>query len=218
MDSRDEEIKSLRLIIEELRRENAALREIAAENARLKERIAELERRLGLNSSNSSKPPSSDGFQKSPSRVQNLREQSGKMVGGQPGHEGFTLNQVENPDIIKQHKITHCPCCNKDLSDVPIDSVVRRQVFDVPEIKPTITEHQFEIKYCPGCNKRVEAPKEPFANAPVQYGHNAKTIVAYFNAENSIPIERTANAMQDVFGLKMSVGTVENIIQTCSRS
>ena len=71
----------------------------AAEIAALKARIAELERRLGLNSSNSSKPPSSDGLKK-PARVSSLRESSGKKAGGQPGHKGETLRQVANPDKI----------------------------------------------------------------------------------------------------------------------
>jgi len=59
----------------------------------LLERIEELERRLGLNSSNSGKPPSSDGFKK-PSRVNNQREKTGRKSGGQAGHEGTTLRQV----------------------------------------------------------------------------------------------------------------------------
>ena len=68
----------------------AALR---AENAALTARLAELERRLGLNSSNSGKPPSSDGLKK-PARVSSLRERSGKKPGGQKGHKGETLRQV----------------------------------------------------------------------------------------------------------------------------
>ena len=77
----------------------AALR---AENAVLKERIAELERRLGLNSANSSKPPSSDGLKK-PARVKSLRERSGKKPGGQKGHKGETLRQSAEPDEIVDH-------------------------------------------------------------------------------------------------------------------
>ena len=74
----------------------AALR---AENASLKARIAELERRLGLDSSNSGKPPSSDGLKK-PARVNSLRERSGKKPGGQKGHKGETLRQVADPDEV----------------------------------------------------------------------------------------------------------------------
>ena len=65
-------------------------------------RIAELERRLGLNSSNSGKPPSSDGLKKPP-RVSSLRESSGKKTGGQKGHPGGTLCQVEKPDAAIDH-------------------------------------------------------------------------------------------------------------------
>jgi transposase len=70
----------------------ALIRAQAAEIAALKARIAELERRLGLNSSNSGKPPSSDGLKK-PARVRSLREKSNRTPGGQKGHKGETLRQ-----------------------------------------------------------------------------------------------------------------------------
>ena len=75
----------------------ALIKAQAAEIAALKVRIAELERRLGLNSSNSGKPPSSDGLKKPP-RVTSLREPSDKPSGGQKGHKGETLRQVAGQD------------------------------------------------------------------------------------------------------------------------
>lgn len=69
----------------------AIIAELRAQNAVLMARVAELERRLGLDSSNSGKPPSSDGLKKPPSRTGSLREPSGKATGGQPGHPGKTL-------------------------------------------------------------------------------------------------------------------------------
>ena len=100
----------------------AALR---AENAALKARMAELERRLELNSSNSGKPPSSDGLKK-PARVRNLRERSGKKPGGQMGHKGETLRQslskVASPSSnFPAQAITSSPC-RSDLTTLKSSS------------------------------------------------------------------------------------------------
>ena len=78
-------------------------------------RIAELERRIGLNSSNSGKPPSSDGLKKPP-RVSSLREPSGKKTGGQRGHPGETLRRVETPDATIDHYPAACAVCGEPLS------------------------------------------------------------------------------------------------------
>jgi len=72
---------------------------------RLEARIRELEQRLSKNSSNSSKPPSSDGLSKPP-RTTLLRENGKNKSGGQPDHKGETLKQTETPDIIKKHVLT----------------------------------------------------------------------------------------------------------------
>jgi transposase len=94
-------------VIAALRAENAVLR---AENVALTARVAELERRLGLDSRNSGKPPSSDGLTKPP-RVSSLREPSGKTTGGQPGHSGKTLRRTETPDATINHYPAACAAC-----------------------------------------------------------------------------------------------------------
>ena len=82
----------------------------AAQIAALMARVAELERRLGLNSSNSGKPPSSDGMKK-PARMASLRERSNKKPGGQKGREGETLRQSAVPDAIVDHFPAICSGC-----------------------------------------------------------------------------------------------------------
>jgi transposase len=96
-------------IIETLQAENALLR---SENAALMARLAELERRLGLNSG---KPPSSDGLKK-PVRVSSLRESSGKKSGGQKGHPGETLRRVDTPDATIHHYPQTCSACGEPLT------------------------------------------------------------------------------------------------------
>ena len=140
--------------IEPKREELVALvRAQAGEIAALKARLAELERRLGLNSSNSSKPPSSDGLKKKAARrTSSLRERSGKKPGAQPGHQGETLLQVAHPDEIVDHRPEICSGCGGGLGPDAAEDFVARQVFDLPEPKPLIvTEHRAYSCRCAAC-------------------------------------------------------------------
>src|SRR5580692_954256 len=117
-----------------LQAENAALR---SQVTALMARIAELERRLGLHSGNSGKPPSSDGLKK-PVRVSSLRERSGKKTGGQNGHRGETLRRSETPDATIDHFPQTCAGCGEALSAAMATDHIARQVFDLPEPQPLI--------------------------------------------------------------------------------
>src|SRR6516165_4936916 len=135
-----------------LRSENAALREMIARQSEaigvLEARIVDLERRLDLDSSNSSKPPSSDGLKKPP-RVKSLRERSGKRTGGQKGHPGKTLRQVEVPDAVIDHYPAICSGCGTALTAAMATSHIARQVFDLPEPQPlVVTEHRAHVCRC----------------------------------------------------------------------
>jgi hypothetical protein len=103
---------------------------------------AGLERRLGLNSSNSGKPPSSGGLKKPP-RVSSLRQPSGKKTDGQKGHPGTTLRRTETPDATIDHYPEACAACSESLTAAMATGHVARQVFDLPEPTPLIvTEHR----------------------------------------------------------------------------
>ena len=100
-------------------------------------RISELERCLGLNSSNSGKPPSSDGL-KQPPRTSSLRQPSGKKPGGQRGHPGETLRRSETPDAVIDHYPPNCAACGEPLTEAMATDFAARQVFDLPEPQPLI--------------------------------------------------------------------------------
>ena len=84
----------------------------------LEAEVAELKRRLGMNSTNSSKPPSSDSPFIKPT-PKSLRRRSGRRPGGQPGHPGSTLALVADPNERKRHEPGPCTGCGADLSDAP---------------------------------------------------------------------------------------------------
>lgn len=117
----------------------------------LNERVRELEIRLGKDSHNSHKPPSSDEptFRR-PAR-KSLRKRSGKKPGGQPGHLGCTRLQVEEPDEVHLHAPDSCARCGDDLRDVASCRSQQRQVFDLPPLRLHVHEHQVHDKRCPGC-------------------------------------------------------------------
>lgn len=176
-----------------------------ATNEQMSIRIAELEARLNKNSNNSSKPPSSDGYKKS----QNSRQKTGRRTGGQPGHEGKTLEKVKNPDEVREYKIPKDCDCGYNLDN--IEGIKReRQVFDFPKIEIKVTEHTTYEKVCPICGKvhKTEFPQE--ITQPVQYGENMQALMNYLTQYQLIPLERAVEAIQNIIGQTVSQGTLVN--------
>lgn len=187
----------------------ALLKERDALIVRLCVRIEELERQVGLNSTNSSKPPSTDGLKKP--APQSLREKSGKPSGGQIGHPGKTLEPVMQPDEIIRHAVTQCAYCAADLRQIPVDEIRKRQVFDIPEPRVFVTEHQAEVKRCPHCNKEVVADFPVEVRAPVQYGARVKALGVYLQHQQMIPEDRLETLFDDIYSLPISATTLVNI-------
>lgn len=171
----------------------------------LNQKINELEARQNKNSGNSNKPPSSDGLKK----PKNMREKSGKPTGGQPGHEGRTLNKVENPDEIIKLKKEECNC-GKDLSGVEGNYRIR-QVVEIPIIKAKVKEYRAYEQVCPDC-KRVHKTEFPIGiTQPVQYGENMQALITYLTNYQLIPLERAAEILRDIIGQNVSEGTLVNV-------
>jgi transposase len=173
----------------------------------LLERVEELERRLGLNSANSGKPPSSDGFKK-PSRVNNQREKTGRKSGGQAGHKGTTLRQVALPDKVIDHCPPVCLGCGGALNIEQVTGHQKRQVFDIPQPVVQVTEHRAHSCWCPACGTETQAVFPEEVTAAAQYGATVVALVVYLQAWQLIPEDRLAELMKDVFGMEVATATI----------
>ncbi len=186
--------------------------ELREQNAELKERIDELERRLEMNSRNSSKPPSSDGYNK-PKAKRSLRRRSGRKPGGQPGSKGHKLDQVANPDEIMEHRPDTCPSCSADLQDAdPID-YEPRQVFDLPAPRLKVVEHRSLKLRCRTCGSTAKGCFPNEVNTATQYGPNIRAFVAYLCIFQHLPYARAAKLIYDMTGTDISTGTLVNIVK-----
>lgn len=188
----------------------------AAQIAALVARVAELERRLGLNSTNSGKPPSSDGLKK-PARVSSLRESSGKKPGGQKGHEGETLWQSAEPDAIVDHFPTNCSACGGALTPGTALNHATRQVHDLPAPRPlVVTEHRAHVCRCAGCGARTRGAFPEGVNAPVQFGARIAAFAIYLLHQQLLPQKRLVALMSDLFGVRIAAATIEGMSRACA--
>jgi transposase len=161
------------------------------------------------NSSNSSRPPSTDRERPQP---KSLRKKSGRKSGGQSGHPGRTLPFCDQPQHTEIHPLLECPC-GQDLSEVAATDFERRQVFDLPPLKLECTEHRAEIKECPCCHEIATAPFPTDVKAPVQYGKNFRSLLAYFYDAQLGASLRIRQMCEEMFGYAVSEGTLQTARQ-----
>ena len=170
-------------------------------------RIAELERRLGQNSGNSSLPPSSDRFGKGKRPARG----TGRKPGKQPGAPGAGLEMTADPQEVRDHVPDSCGGCGRDLNDAAAAAVdagfLRRQVHDLPEpVGVHVTEHRLHRTRC-GCGHVTTAAAPPQAPSLVQYGPRLVALISYLVVVQHLPYERAVTLIADLVpGLSPSTG------------
>ncbi|MCP3775782.1 IS66 family transposase [Paenibacillus sp. MZ04-78.2] len=186
-------------------------RQQAEQIARLEIRVKELERKLGQNSNNSSKPPSSGGFDKPAPK--SLRGKSGKSSGGQPGHTGHYFELTDHPDHTFISSVSSCACCHRPLADIPAIGAQRRQMIDLI-VRMETTEFRAETVCCPDCShiNQADFPDEA-PSYRIQYGNNLKAVVSYLNVQQLLPLERLGDFVEALTGHRISEGTIVNMNQ-----
>jgi transposase len=183
----------------------------AATIAEQAEQIAELERQVAADSHNSSKPPSSDGLGKKPA-PKSLRKATGRRPGRAKGDPGGRLEQVADPDVIVDHHPVACGGCGDELAGAVSSGYRARQVFDLPEIRPQVTEHRLHRTVC-GCGHVTAATARADVVAGAVYGPGVRAAICYLSAYQHLPAKRLAEAMGALFALPVSTGTVLSVLE-----
>ena len=180
-------------------------------------RIAELERRLGSDSSTSSRPPSADGPYRKPPR-RSSRTSSGRRPGKQPGDPGQTMDLVDDPDETVISDPTACARCGAGLASAPVIGVQRRQVVDVqPPPPPWVTEYRIVTRACPCCAAAQTGPEPAGAPARVQYGPRVLARAAELLCAHYLPVGRATRLLGSLIGVQTSTGFTAGVRHRAAR-
>lgn len=181
----------------------------------LERRVQELEARLRQNSSNSSKPPSSDPPGKVPTRK---KKRTGKRRGGQPGHpkherELVPAEEIRNTQAVKPE---YCRVCSHSLEGEDA-APYRHQVFELPQIEPTVDEWQLHCLVCSRCNARTRA-QLPDGVPRGQFGPRIEAMVSVSSGLYKLSKRNVEEMFSDFFGIDLSLGTICHLQQDTSHA
>jgi transposase len=186
-----------------------------AEIESLKTEVAALRERLGQNSSNSSRPPSSDSPQAS---RRSRRELSGKKQGAQVGHQGHgrSLKPVEEVDHVVDLRPARCRRCGRRLAgDDP--QPARHQTTEIPSVQAEVTEYRRHTLACAACGVKTEA--EWSAEVPKGgFGARLQATVAYFTGRLGLSHRDCVEALGVLHGARLSLGSVSAIQRLVSHA
>jgi len=185
--------------------------------ATLQEEIARLQGKVRQDSSNSSRPPSSDS-PRHPRRQ--AKPPTGKKRGAQPGHPGHGrhLRPPEEVDTFIDHRPERCPKCQSELPEsLPkAKEPARHQVWELPPVQPVLTEHRVHTLECPSCHEMVRADSAEVP--PGSFGPNVAATVALLRGRYRLSERETVALMEDLFGLALSVGSVAELRSEASEA
>ena len=190
----------------------AQVGKLTAKVAGQDERIAQLERRLGRSSRNSSQPPSTDLPGAPPRRG---KDPSGRKQGGQPGHEGKgrELLATSAVDEVVEHWPKGCGCGHvfEPCELVAAGGPARHQVEELPLLAVTVTEHQCQRVRCPDCGARPRG-ELPVGVGASAFGQRFHAAVAVLSTRNRISRRDVVELCEQLFGARISSGTVDAIL------
>lgn len=183
----------------------ARVEAIEKENQLLREDIERL-KRPKPNSRNSSQTPSRD------QKPNSSNDQPKKKQGPPFGHKRFVRQLVENPDKVILLDVDQYASCSHDLTGTQPSKVVRRQVTELPEIKPIVPETQQTEKTCPHCQHLNRAELPAGLEADRFFGPRLEAAIVFLEHKNHFSYERIVNALREMFGVEISEGGISTVI------
>ncbi len=189
-----------------------------AELKKAQAEIVELRARLAKNSSNSSRPPSSDlpGTRpRSPDRPARRRR---RRRGGQPGHDAHFAPEPDHVDHVHVYRPDRCESCQADLSEgLLTESVINHFVFELPEIRPVVHDHQCLYVECPKCGHATPGSLPPEVPKGY-YGPSVQAMTAFFRGELRQSVRQTSAVMTKLMQVPMSTGMVAKVQDQVSQA
>src|SRR2546428_11523048 len=187
----------------------ALLLHLATRGATLEATVQELREQVRQDSRTSSRPPSTDPPTRQ--RQRRRRQPSGRRPGGQPGHCGQTrtLSPVEEVDEVIVLKPAFCVRCQQSL-DGDDPQPQRHQVFEIPPIRPVVTEYQVHRLSCPSGGEATQAAW-PTGVARGMVGPRAQAVGSLCTGAYRLSKRTTQRVLDDLFGLQVSVGTISKL-------
>jgi transposase len=205
---RDEDLKA---VVWELRAVIVDLRKVVESQAAT---IEELQRRLGRNSSNSGKPPSSDPVfdKRAKARDRSLRERGRRGPGKQPGDGSSTMKLVDNPDQTVVCAPGECAGCGAGMADAPVTGVQRRQVTEAQAPPPPkVTEYLVQAKQCGRCGTTSIGTAPAHATGRAQFGPETHALAANLLVGHHIPVKRSTVLLMQMRGVDASTGWMASV-------
>ncbi len=188
---------------------------VRAELEAARAEIVELQARLAMNSQNSSKPPSSD---KPGTRPPKKKRSKRRKRGGQPGHQAHFAPTPDHVDHEHQYRPTTCQHCQADLEHGELTgTVVNHYVYELPEIRPIVHDHQCLHVKCPECG-RISAASLPPEVPKGQYDPSVQAMTGLLRGELRQSVRQTSVVMTQVLHVPMSTGMVSKTQEQVSQA
>ena len=185
----------------------AWLSELTQQLQHLQERTQDLEHRLNQNSTNSSQPPARDRHAQ---RSKPLRR---RHRGAKAGHVKMERAWVAQPDQVIAASLTQCTHCQADLRAVSPTRILRRQLTELPPIRPLVIETQQAEGRCPHCQRLQRAALPVGWEAQRRFGPRLEATVVYLQHQQHLSYARTAQCLSDLLGVALSEGGQAAILQ-----